>query len=432
MKIGHLLFAGQTRIEIFIIRILILAGVVISSITTLAHIIAIKGFELSATIGVIAMASMAFCYLLTRFNKVTLAGLITTSILLILMSMEIAMSQFLRHSSMATLVVLAFSNSAAYQRATRVILHLVTFFTLLLWILLLNSDAAVLPDGSSFLGMGIHLLGIYILLAFVTYIFKKRYDRAIVELQNTLKELKNAESQLVLSEKLGAMGVLTAGMAHEINNPLNFIHAGTKLLEDIFKKLKGDSKEKVSGKDLDTIPVLIGNINLGTDRIRKIVMSLNSFSENVEQKDAECDVHEILENTLTILHHEYENRITISKEYAKEDLKVWGNESHLYQVFTNVLMNAIQAIDKHGQITIQSSRDRDEVKVHLSDTGSGIPEQILDKIYDPFFTTKDAGEGVGLGLSIVYNIMKSHGGDISFESVEGKGTCVCLRFQNSV
>jgi PAS domain S-box-containing protein len=265
------------------------------------------------------------------------------------------------------------------------------------------------------------------------------------QLENALLELKKAQAQLIQSEKMASLGVLTAGVAHEINNPVNFINTaleGLKItLSDlmiIFNKyqeinsdnidLKLDEIEKLKIR-LDYpmlhegITLLVSNMQTGIERITEIVSSLRTFARVEENELKMSNIHELLDTTLVMLHNQTKNKINIVKDYGKIPL-VNCFPGKLSQVFMNILSNAIQAIPGKGQISITTKKDPDSQFLLISfvDDGTGIPDHIKDKIFEPFFTTKEAGKGTGLGLTISYGIIKQHSGNIDVISKKGKGT----------
>ncbi len=243
------------------------------------------------------------------------------------------------------------------------------------------------------------------------------------ELQTALTELELAQLQLLQSEKMAALGILTAGVAHEINNPVNFIKSGTEILKSLEKSVSfGSEEDRVLNRKV------LENINIGIERIITIVKSLNSFSRSDETKIEPCNLHTIIEDCLTILAHEYKDHVEIIRDYDQGELYTEGNRGKLYQVFTNLLSNSIQAIKGLGKIFVVTSLKKGIIEIRISDTGEGIPQEDLKKIYDPFFTTKEPGKGTGLGLSIVYTIMKEHNASIHFDSELGVGTEVLLKF----
>ncbi len=246
---------------------------------------------------------------------------------------------------------------------------------------------------------------------------KELEDRVKVrtsELEQTVKELKKAQGQLIESEKMASLGVLSAGVGHEINNPLNFIKGG---IDGLFKHLS----KSTGFEDSDTKRYL-EIVNEGVNRASSIVNSLAHFSRENANMDEECDLHEILENCLLILQNKLKHKVQIVKNYSSEDLIRRGNEGRLHQAFLNILSNAEQAITKKGKIKISTKSGKDGILVSISDDGIGIEEEYMKQIMDPFFTTKDPGVGTGLGLSITYKIIEEHGGTIDVDSKKGQGS----------
>jgi signal transduction histidine kinase/ligand-binding sensor domain-containing protein len=236
------------------------------------------------------------------------------------------------------------------------------------------------------------------------------------ELQSTLDRLSQAQEQLIQSEKMASLGVLTAGVSHEINNPLNFIMGGYMGLEKYFSENRHLDDEQ--------IPILLNSIRTGVDRAINIVNGLNQFSRNNEVYSEECDIHSILNNCLFMLNNQLNNRIEIKLNYTDSIAKVSGNAGKLHQVFLNILNNSYQAIPDKGLISIRTFTEKDLLLIEISDTGIGISREHLTKIMDPFFTTKDPGKGTGLGLSIVYRIIQDHNGIIEFQSEINEGMTV--------
>lgn len=238
------------------------------------------------------------------------------------------------------------------------------------------------------------------------------------ELKTTLNRLQNAQKQLVQSEKMASLGVLSAGIAHEINNPLNHIYGGIMGLEDYFRENLKDHGEIL-------IP-LLESIRNGASRAADIVKSLNHYSRHDETRLTRCDIHTIIDNCLMILNNQINHRIEIEKQFTGNPHEIYCREGKMHQALFNIILNAVQAIEKKGTISLKTRMENQQLTVSIEDTGCGINPENLPKITDPFFTTKDPGKGTGLGLSISYNIIREHNGTMSFESQPGKGTRVIL------
>jgi C4-dicarboxylate-specific signal transduction histidine kinase len=243
------------------------------------------------------------------------------------------------------------------------------------------------------------------------------------ELKTTLNNLKSLQVKLIQSEKMASLGVLTAGIAHEINNPLNFIMGAYQGLENFFNDTAPEHKDRVS--------VLLKSLETGVERASGIVQGLNQFSRNSETIQEDCYIHSIIDNCLLMLLNQFKDKIRIEKFYADDSIVVKGNVGRIHQVFTNVLTNSIQSIENKGLISITTLNNKDVVLISISDTGCGIKQEYLKKITDPFFTTKKPNEGTGLGLSIAYNIIQDHNGQLEFKSEIDKGTTVTITLPRS-
>jgi len=271
------------------------------------------------------------------------------------------------------------------------------------------------------------------------------------ELQNTLENLKQTQTQLVESEKMASLGQLTAGIAHEINNPINFVTSNINPLKrdieimlhaltvienlgmsdsppaDKQKQIK-EYKENLDFEYLTSeIKHLIKGINEGANRTAEIVKGLKIFSRLDEDVLKKADVNEGLASTMIIANNLLNSKIKIIKEYG--DLpEVECYPGKLNQAFLNIISNAIYAVQKRfgknagGEITIITSHDEKNIFISIKDNGTGMNAQIQKKVFEPFFTTKEVGEGTGLGMSIVYNTIKKHNGFINVNSSQGKGT----------
>jgi signal transduction histidine kinase len=238
-------------------------------------------------------------------------------------------------------------------------------------------------------------------------------------LENVLENLKSTQEQLIQSEKMASVGILASGVAHEINNPLNFIQGGILGIEQYFIDKLKDHRIEISP--------MINGIQEGVTRAAAIVTSLNHYSRQDSLLSENRNIHEILDNCLLILHNQTKERIEIRKNYTPESYSLLANEGKLHQAFLNILSNAVQSIEATGAINISTQIENNFIKVLIEDNGMGISTENLSKIFTPFFTTKPPGKGTGLGLAITYNIIKEHGGDIDLVSEEGKGTHINIR-----
>jgi PAS domain S-box-containing protein len=239
------------------------------------------------------------------------------------------------------------------------------------------------------------------------------------ELESAISSLQSTQNQLVQSEKMASLGVLAAGIAHEINNPLNFIQGGLLGIEKYYKKNLNNQ--------IEFIQLFLDSIKEGVKRASEIVKSLSHYSRHYDQLNFDCDLHLIIDNCLIMLQNQLKNRITLIKDYTLEPHLVLGNEGKFHQIFLNILSNAEQSIELEGTIEIKTSVDEEFLTISITDSGCGISPENLQKIFDPFFTTKGTGKGTGLGLSITLNIVHEHNGTIEFESQENEGTTVTIK-----
>ncbi|MDH5598151.1 MAG: ATP-binding protein [Cyclobacteriaceae bacterium] len=281
--------------------------------------------------------------------------------------------------------------------------------------------------------------------ALETYQLRIDKEKAQKDLENAYKELKDTHAELVLTKKMASLGLLTAGIAHEINNPINYVYAGINALEQdfifyneiikLYEKLGPESENCEIFKEIDLlknklnyeelkadIERLISDIRVGANRTKEIVVSLRNFSRADEAEQKRADIHQGIDSTLVLLHSKYKGRIEVIKNYDPEVKPIMCYPGQLNQVFMNLISNSIDSITESGTITIQTIDSSSSIDIIIEDTGCGIPEEVKEKIFDPFFTTKDVGKGTGLGLSITYGIIKKHNAEIKVESETNKGT----------
>lgn len=268
-------------------------------------------------------------------------------------------------------------------------------------------------------------------------------------LEQTYNNLINTQQQLVQSEKMASLGQLTAGVAHEINNPINFVSAGIESLKlnfaDIMEVVKGylllkpgvDNDAQLQKLDklkkqleveelIEESDQLLNSIKNGATRTKEIVLSLKNFTRMDESNLKKANIHEGIDSTLVILNNQLKDRIKIVRNYGDvPDIQCYPGQ--LNQVFMNILSNAVQAIKGEGTIAIKTYTDDDYAVIKIKDTGAGMTEEVKNHIFEPFFTTKDVGEGTGLGLSISYGIVEKHNGKIDVESQPGVGTEFTIR-----
>ncbi|MEQ6119016.1 PAS domain S-box protein [Reichenbachiella sp. MALMAid0571] len=265
------------------------------------------------------------------------------------------------------------------------------------------------------------------------------------ELQNALIKIKKTQSQLIQQEKMASLGLLTAGLAHEINNPMNFIYAGINNLERIINDIqpiitrynflsKGEnieldlekiekSKQANSFEEkINTIPELLSDIKLGAERATEVVKGLRTFSRIDKDRKRLYNLHEGLDSSLMLLRGKLNDKIIIKKKYSDKIDMVKCFPSQLNQVFLNIIGNAIEATEGKGRITIETSIPYGKVVISIKDNGMGMTKKTKNKIFDPFYTTKEVGKGLGLGLSITYGIIEKHGGEILVITAPKRGT----------
>lgn len=272
--------------------------------------------------------------------------------------------------------------------------------------------------------------------------------RALIKAHELLKE---QQAQMIRSEKMAAFGLLSAGVAHEINNPVTFIRSNFNMMkkyrgqcEELVRRTIDATNDEAESRGCENCAGLRGargSLDLqflladfdamieesieGTERIIRIVRGLKEFAHADPGELALVDINEIVEQALTIVWNEIKYKAEVDREFGTLP-KIVGNPRELGQVFMNLLINAVQALDSHGRINVRTREDDGNLRIVIEDDGCGIPASIQGRIFDPFFTTKPVGSGTGLGLHISRKIVEGHGGVIRVESVEGSGTIVTV------
>ncbi|SEG40121.1 hypothetical protein SAMN03080598_03749 [Algoriphagus boritolerans DSM 17298 = JCM 18970] len=270
------------------------------------------------------------------------------------------------------------------------------------------------------------------------------------ELEHALRSLQNTQSQLVNQEKMASLGQLTAGIAHEINNPINFVSSNITPLKRDIKDImeviefyrnsgerefsEGTKKEAKQLEEdleldyvLDEVEQLLKGMDDGAKRTVEIVKGLRIFSRVDEQDIKKVDLHDGINSTFILLNSTIPGKIRIIREFGELPL-VECLAGKINQVFMNILNNAVQALSDHldtiadPKITVRTKAFADHVVVEIEDNGPGMPEKVKQRIFEPFFTTKPVGKGTGLGLSIVYSIIENHNGSLEVNTEEGQGT----------
>ncbi len=247
------------------------------------------------------------------------------------------------------------------------------------------------------------------------------------ELAEALDKLNRAQEQIVRSEKLASIGQLVAGIAHEINNPVNAIVNTVGPLEEAVASI---DKDPEAAKD---VVEMVKVVQRGAQRTKAIVSALHNYSRTDDENVVDFDIDRSIDDSLELLRHLLKQNVTVVKKYANPG-RVRGHAGQINQVFMNLLTNAAQALSHRDSatITIETRGDADGVEVRIGDNGPGIPSEVLPRIWDPFFTTKDVGEGTGLGLSIVHELVVRHGGTIECDTKLGEGTTFTVKLPRQI
>jgi signal transduction histidine kinase len=257
--------------------------------------------------------------------------------------------------------------------------------------------------------------------------------------QETLNaRLEQARRQLLQSEKLAAIGQLAAGVAHEINNPVGYVYSNLQSLESYLTDLFRLTDAVDTADSLNSLKAIKQNIDYdfvrddlkdllsesreGIERVKTIISAMKDFSHIEEEEFKPADIQRGIETTLNVVNNELKYKAEVVRDFR--DLPpVECIISQINQVVMNLLVNAAQAIDEFGEIRIRTRQEEDSVIIEVEDTGRGISQDNINRIYEPFFTTKPIGKGTGLGLSLSFNIVEKHSGHIEVDSTPGTGTC---------
>lgn len=272
----------------------------------------------------------------------------------------------------------------------------------------------------------------------------KQLMQTLAELEEQHNKLKSAQSKLIQSEKMASLGTLVAGVAHEINNPINYIYLSSKVLDMDLCSFKEELMELLDDADDDVLNFFeqyfnkfsksIINILDGSNQVTTIVNDLRLFSRLDEAVKKEIDVSEALETTIRLVKTKYTKQIKFIKNFQTHR-KIECYPSQLNQVFLNIIVNACHAIvekqndlvcENNGLIVIRVFDNNKEIIIEFCDNGCGMTKDTISRIFEPFFTTKPMGQGTGLGMSISYGIIEKHNGSIDVESKVGEGSTITI------
>lgn len=258
------------------------------------------------------------------------------------------------------------------------------------------------------------------------------------EQEQLADRLEYTRRQLLQSEKLAAIGQLAAGVAHEINNPVGYVYSNLQSLENYLTDLFRLTDAVDLADSLDSLRAIKQNIDYdfvrndlkdllaesreGIERVKTIISAMKDFSHIEEEEFKPADLHRGIETTLNVVNNELKYKAEVVRDFGDLPM-VECIISQINQVVMNLLVNAAHAIDDFGTICIRTRQDGDSVTIEVEDSGHGIPQDTINRIFEPFYTTKPIGKGTGLGLSLSFNIIEKHRGHIDVESTQGKGTC---------
>jgi signal transduction histidine kinase len=262
----------------------------------------------------------------------------------------------------------------------------------------------------------------------------KAFDE-IAQLNKTLearveertRELRETQAQLVQSEKMRSLGQLVAGVAHELNNPIGFVHANLQLLEEYVERLmRSETDPTRRARTREAIEKLLSRSQEGAGRVKQIVQDLRTFSRTDQAELTQVSLNDAIQRTLTLIEPRTKGGITVERDFGElPDVRCYAGQ--LNQVFMNLLMNACDALDGRGKIGVRTRAMPAGVQLEFWDDGPGMSAEVRNRVFEPFFTTKPVGKGTGLGLSISHGIVERHGGSMTVESAPGEGARFTIR-----
>jgi two-component system NtrC family sensor kinase len=276
-----------------------------------------------------------------------------------------------------------------------------------------------------------------------------------VTLKRTYEKMRDQQAQLVQQEKLASIGLLAAGVAHEINNPIGFVKSNLQVLDDylmlinkllatfqsVAERMHAEPEALDYRKELTALVKLAQENDLafvikdsldsikesleGTERVQDITLSLRDFSREDPHVRSQCSINEVIDNALRVLSKELKDKVNIERDYS-ELPRTYASIGQLTQVFINIIMNAVHAVSAVQTLKIITRKEEENIRIDFIDDGPGIDEGNISKLFDPFFTTKDVGEGTGLGLYITHGLIQRHRGAIEAHNNAGGGACFSI------
>jgi signal transduction histidine kinase len=266
--------------------------------------------------------------------------------------------------------------------------------------------------------------------------YKELSESLDLKVKEQISTIESTQRKLYQAEKLASVGQLAAGMAHEINNPIGFIHSNLKTANDYlsellewYKQLPDNVKQAAIQDILEDFPLLLNECLEGSDRVRQIVADLKAYSNIDYTETRRINLRDTIERVVRIFSTQHNKQIDVQMD-IDDDLHLTCFSGYINQMLLNVLSNAANAIAEAGKITIRGFRQEQQMIICIADDGRGMTESIISRAFDPFFTTQDVGKGVGLGLTVARDIARKHNGDIELTSELERGTRVTITLQD--